>query len=68
MRSQRAVWPQGQHGSLDLDELRAFTDQSEDSGESRVAVDTNAITAERQLGLSLPIEDGGGQQLSYRCF
>ena len=68
MRSQRVVWPQGLHDSLDLDELRAFPDQSEDSGGSRVAVDTNAITVERQLGLSLPTGNGGGQQLSYRCF
>ena len=39
-----------------------------DVGESRVAVDTNAISVERSARLSLPIGDGGGQQLSCWCW
>src|SRR5438067_3118185 len=60
--------PQGRHVPLDLDDLRALGDQDADLEESRVAVDTNAIAVERKAGLSLPIRDGGGQQLSCRCW
>ena len=68
MRPQRAFRPQDQHVSLDLDELGAFLDRDGDSGESRVAADTNAISVERKAWLSLPIGNGGGQQLSCRCW
>ena len=60
--------PQGRHVALDLDDLRAFGNQDADLEESRVAVDTNAISVERKARLSLPIGDGGGQQLSCRCW
>ena len=46
----------------------AFGNQDADLEESRVAVNTNAISVERKARLSLPIEDGGGQQLSCRCW
>ncbi len=38
-----------------------------DPGESQVTVDTNARSVKRSAGLSLPIGDGVGQQLSCRC-
>ena len=60
--------PQGRHVALELDDLGAVGDQDADLEESRVAVDTNAISVERKARLSLPIGDGGGQQLSCRCW
>ena len=39
-----------------------------DLEESRVAIDTNAILVERNARSSLPLGDGGGQQLSCRCY
>jgi len=39
-----------------------------DVGESRVTVGTNAMSVERSARLSLSIGDGGGQQLSCRCW
>jgi hypothetical protein len=59
---------QGRHVSLDLDDVRAYGHQVADLGESPVVVDTNAISVERNAWLSLPIGDGGGQQLSCRCW
>ena len=46
--------------TLDLDDLRAVGDQDADLEESRVAVDTNAISVERKAWLSLPIGMGEG--------
>jgi len=60
--------PHGRHVTLDLDDLRPVGNQHADLEESRVAVDTNAISVERKAWLSLPIGDGGGQQLSCRCW
>src|SRR5208337_790222 len=64
----RVLGPQGRHLTLDLDELGAVGNQDADLEESRVAVDTNAISVERKAGLSLSLGDGGGQQLSCRCW
>ena len=46
--------------TLDLEDLGALGNQDADLEESRVAVDTNAISVERKAGLSLPSGMGEG--------
>ena len=52
---------------FDLFQLPTTGDQQTDLEESRVAVDAHAVLIELLAPLSLPVENGGGQQFSCRC-
>jgi hypothetical protein len=63
----RAAQATGRRVTLYRDD-RGDVGDPDANGKNRVAVDTNAKVVEREARLSLPISDGGGQQLSCRCF